>query len=95
MKEPGLDKRHRDKDGEIQQKRSDTLNKNLPKPIPEFSPNATRGIAAKNPNRIASIRLKSGVKRKFGFANDPYAVARRQASVKIARVRAAGGVALA
>ena len=45
MKEPGLDNRHRDqrppKPGEIQQKRSDTLNKNLPHPIPEFSPNAT------------------------------------------------------
>lgn len=45
MKEPGLDDRHRDKNppkaGEIQQKRGDTLNKNLPKPIPEFSPNAT------------------------------------------------------
>jgi len=43
MKEPGLDGRHRDKDGEIQQKRSDTLNKNLSKPIPQFSPNATLG----------------------------------------------------
>ena len=45
MKEPGLDGRHRDKSppkaGEIQQKRSDTLNKNLPKPIPQFSPNTT------------------------------------------------------
>jgi hypothetical protein len=44
MKEPGLDGRHRDKNppkaGEIQQKRGDTLNKNLPKPIPQFSPNA-------------------------------------------------------
>ena len=44
MKEPGLDGRHRDKTppkaGEIQQKRGDTLNKNLPKPIPQFSPNA-------------------------------------------------------
>jgi hypothetical protein len=40
MKEPGLDGRHRDKSppktGEIQQKRGDTLNKNLPKPIEEF-----------------------------------------------------------
>jgi hypothetical protein len=47
MREPGLDGRHRDKNppkaGEIQQKRSDTLNKNLPKPIPQFSPNATLG----------------------------------------------------
>jgi hypothetical protein len=40
MKEPGLDGRHRDqaapKKGEIQQKRGDTLNKNLPKPIAQF-----------------------------------------------------------
>ena len=47
MKEPGLDGRHRDKNppkaGEIQQKRSDTLNKNLSRPIPQFSPNATLG----------------------------------------------------
>jgi hypothetical protein len=37
----GLDNRSRDEDGEIRQKRGDTLNKNLPKPIPQFSPNAT------------------------------------------------------
>jgi hypothetical protein len=40
MKEPGLDGRHRDKaapkKGEIQQKRGDTLNRNLPKPISQF-----------------------------------------------------------
>lgn len=45
MKEPGLDGRHRDKNppkaGEIQQKRSDAINKNLPHPIKGFSPNAT------------------------------------------------------
>lgn len=44
MKEPGLDGRHRDqappKAGEIQQKRGDTLNKNLTRPIEQFSPNA-------------------------------------------------------
>jgi hypothetical protein len=44
MKEPGLDHRHRDKSspkaGEIQQKRGDTLNKNLSKPIIQFSPGA-------------------------------------------------------
>jgi len=43
MDEPGLDGRHRDHDGRIQQKRSDTLNKNLSQPIPEFSPNAKLG----------------------------------------------------
>lgn len=40
MKEPGLDGRHRDKaapkKGEIQQKRGDTLNRNLSTPIPQF-----------------------------------------------------------
>jgi hypothetical protein len=44
MREPGLDSRHRDKKapkaGEIQQKRADTINKNLSKPIREFSPGA-------------------------------------------------------
>jgi hypothetical protein len=47
MKEPGLDNRHRDKDGEIQRKRDDTINKNLPNPIPQFSPNATLGTMRK------------------------------------------------
>jgi hypothetical protein len=47
MKEPGLDGRHRDKRppkaGEIQQKRSDVLNKNLPRPIPQVPLNMTLG----------------------------------------------------
>jgi hypothetical protein len=47
MKEPGLDNRYRDqgspKAGEIHQKRSDTLNKNLPTPIPGFRSDATLG----------------------------------------------------
>ena len=47
MKEPGLGGRHRDraapKGGEIQQKRSDALNGNLPRPIQGFRPDATVG----------------------------------------------------
>jgi len=47
MKQPGLDGRHRDqtppKAGEIQQKRSDALNKNLSRPIPQFPPDTTLG----------------------------------------------------
>ena len=47
MKEPGLDGRHRDKNppksGEIQQKRSDTLNKKLPRPVPQFLAESTVG----------------------------------------------------
>lgn len=54
MKEPGLDGRHRDKaapkKGEIQQKRGDTQNKNLPKPIPQFGPNT----------RLDTMREKTG-----------------------------------
>jgi hypothetical protein len=50
MKQPGLDKRHRDKDGEIQHKRGDTLNRNLNPPIPGFLPGAT----------LAEMRKKTG-----------------------------------
>jgi hypothetical protein len=62
MKEPGLDNRHRDKaapkKGEIQQKRSDALNKNLPNPIPEFSPNTTVGKMREKTGKVSieSIR---------------------------------------
>jgi hypothetical protein len=69
MKEPGLDNRHRDKNppkaGQIQQKRSDTLNKNLAKPIPQFSPNtrlgkmrATMGKVSEESVRRAAAKLK-------------------------------------
>jgi hypothetical protein len=44
----GLDDRMRDIDGEIRKKRGDTLNKNLPTPIPEFSPNAKLDTIRKN-----------------------------------------------
>lgn len=54
MKEPGLDGRHRDEappnEGRIQQKRGDTLNKNLPRPILEFSPLA----------KLATMRRETG-----------------------------------
>jgi hypothetical protein len=68
MKEPGLDGRHRDKKapkgGRIDQKRSDALNKNLPNPIPGFSPNATVGGMRKATGKIslADIR-KAAAKR--------------------------------
>jgi len=66
MKEPGLDKRHRDKDppkaGEIQQKRSDTLNKNLPTPIPEFSPNATLGFMRSKTGKTSVQAVRKAAK---------------------------------
>jgi hypothetical protein len=62
MKEPGLDDRHRDKNqpkaGEIQQKRGDTLNKNLPVPIPEFSLNAKLSTMRRLPGKRASRMVR-------------------------------------
>ncbi|WP_315828399.1 MULTISPECIES: hypothetical protein [unclassified Bradyrhizobium] len=62
MKEPGLDDRHRDKNspkaGRIQQKRSDTLNKNLSKPIPQFSPNATLGTMRKRTGEVSEAAVR-------------------------------------
>ena len=67
MKEPGLDNRHRDqnrpKAGEIQQKRSDTLNKNLPKPIPEFSPNATLATMRRETGKTSVEGVRRAAKR--------------------------------
>lgn len=57
MREPGLDGRHRDKNppktGEIQQKRGDTLNRNLPKPIPQFPPDTTLGDMRKATGKVS------------------------------------------
>ena len=68
MKEPGLDKRHRDKDspkrGEIQQKRSDAQNKNLPKPIEGFSPNATVGFMRKETGKVGLEAIRKAAKKR-------------------------------
>jgi len=68
MKEPGLDKRHRDKAapkaGEIQQKRSDTLNKNLPKPIAEFRSDATLGTMRKATGKVSERAVAKAAKKK-------------------------------
>jgi hypothetical protein len=54
MKEPGIDGRHRDKrspkTGRIELKHGNTLNKNLDRPIPEFSPLA----------KLSTMRAKTG-----------------------------------
>jgi hypothetical protein len=61
-KEPGLDGRHRDKRspkaGEIEQKRSDTLNKNPSRPIPQFSPNATLGTMRKRTGKVSEEAVR-------------------------------------
>jgi len=62
MKEPGLDNRHRDenppKAGQIQQKRSDTLNKNLGHPIPQFSPNAALGYMRQVTGKVSEEAVR-------------------------------------
>ena len=67
MKEPGLDNRHRDKSppkaGEIQQKRGDTLNKNLPKPIPQFSLNAKLETMRKETGKTSEEAVRQAAKR--------------------------------
>ena len=68
MKEPGLDGRHRDKNPpkaeEIQQKRSDTLNKNLPNPIPQFSPNAKLGTMRKETGKVSVKDVTQAAKKR-------------------------------
>jgi hypothetical protein len=58
VKEPGLDGRHRDRDGEIQQKRSDTLNKNLSQPIPQFRADATLGHMRKVTGEVSEAAVR-------------------------------------
>jgi len=67
MKEPGLDNRYRDqhppKAGEIRQKRSDTLNKNLPQPIPQFSPNAKLGTMREETGKVSERGVRQEAKK--------------------------------
>lgn len=63
MKEPGLDDRHRNKDGKIQQKRSDTINKNLPEPIEQFSPNAKLGTMRKMTGKTSEKDVREFAKK--------------------------------
>jgi hypothetical protein len=68
MKEPGLDNRHRDKDapksGRIDQKRGDTLNKNLPKPIPQFSPNAKLETMRKVTGKVSEEAVRRAARKR-------------------------------
>jgi hypothetical protein len=65
MKEPGLDNRHRDLNGRIDQKRSDAQNGNLSQPIPGFRSDATVGSMRKatGETSLADIR-RAAEKRK-------------------------------
>jgi hypothetical protein len=62
MREPGLDRRHRDKTppkaGEIQQKRSDTLNRNLSRSIPQFRSDATLGMMRDETGKVGEEAVR-------------------------------------
>jgi hypothetical protein len=58
MKQPGLDGRHRDKDGEIREKRGDTLNQNLPKPIPQFGSRVTLAEMRKVTGKVSEAAVR-------------------------------------
>ena len=62
MKQPGLDGRHRDLSGRIDQKRGDTLNKNLSKPIEGFSPNARLDTIRKETGETSEAAIRRAAK---------------------------------
>jgi hypothetical protein len=67
LKEPGLDGRHRDKaapkKGEIQQKRGDTLNKNLPKPIAQFRADTRLDTMRRATGQVAVEKVRQAASR--------------------------------
>jgi len=67
MKEPGLDDRHRNKKkpkaGQIGQKHGNTLNKNLPSPIPEFPPTTTLSEMREATGKTSEAGVRRAAKR--------------------------------
>ncbi|MGC2030778.1 MAG: hypothetical protein WA642_12215 [Steroidobacteraceae bacterium] len=64
MKEPGLDGRHRDKDGKISKKHGNTRNENLPKPIPQFRTDATLNTMRKDTDQTSEAKVRRAAARK-------------------------------
>ena len=64
MKEPGLDGRHRDKDGKISQKHGNTLNKNLPHPIPGFRSDATLAAMRRVTGKLSEREVAKAASKK-------------------------------
>ncbi|MFA8390741.1 hypothetical protein ACEPUD_11560 [Burkholderia ubonensis] len=64
MKEPGLDGRHRNQDGRIRQKRSDTENQNLPQPIPGFPARTTLDRMRRETGKTSEKDIRNAVKPK-------------------------------
>ena len=63
MKQPGLDGRHRDRDGRIDLKHSNTLNKHLLPPIPEFGLDVTLKEMREATGKISESDVRTEAKR--------------------------------
>ncbi|MCA7889730.1 hypothetical protein LGM58_41880 [Burkholderia contaminans] len=66
MKQPGLDGRHRDKDGAIDLKHGNTMNKNLPNPIPGFGPNTTLKVMRDKTGKVSEKDIRAVMAKKRG-----------------------------
>ncbi len=64
MKEPGLDGRHRDKDGKISKKHGNTRNENLPKSIAQFRSDATLKTMRKETGQTSEKKVREAAARK-------------------------------
>ena len=62
MQEPALHGRHRDENGRIEQKHSNAINKNLPQPIPNFSPNATVRYMRQETGKVGLNQIRKAAK---------------------------------
>lgn len=63
MEQPGLDDRHRDKDGEIDLKHGNTLNKHLPEPIPEFPAETTLEEMRRQTGETSIVKIRQAAKK--------------------------------
>ena len=62
MDQPGLDGRHRDKDGQIDQKHGNTLNKHLSPRIPEFGENVTLDQMRAATGKVSEADVRAAAK---------------------------------
>jgi hypothetical protein len=64
MEQPGLDERHRDEGGEIDQKHGNTLNMNLKPPISEFPLDWTLDQMRKATGKISEADVREAAKKR-------------------------------
>lgn len=63
MNQPGLDSRHRDEDGEIDQKHGQTQNRHLSPPIPQFGPLETLDQMRQATGKVSEADVREAAKK--------------------------------